>query len=734
MNKNRFGYIGEYFRSERSFDLKIYFFLFIITIAGYYAVSLFIHPLKWDMIDQYYPYRYLTGECLKNNFFPYWQPYQLLGIPFYADPSSGVWYPITWIIGFFSGYNVYALSFEFMLHIFLASVGFYLLSKNLGLSKWIALILSVAYSFSGFFVGNAQHITYVISATWTPFVLNSFIALIKNKKGINAVAVSFFLFLMTTGGYPAFGIILFYHLLAIFIGYSIYLLIRKERKELLRFFKMNLITVFVYGLLALSFFVSVLYNKGQIGRFSTINLEDILFSPFSPKCMVSFITPYAVAGNADYFNTDLSMSNAYFGIFSCAFFLLYFFQKKSKLSILILIAGILNLLAAFGGYLPFREFLYHYVPFMDLFRFPSVFRYFTIVAFLLVSGFSIQHFMEHKNKKLFFMILALVCAFVIIILIARSMDYLNLKNMATDLAWKFPNGSTIAQRIAFQLIIQSGLLLLFLLFYRFSKIKFHYLLLCFVLLDMFMATRLNAPATVYYEEYNSKDIRAFEKQNFVSGFPVPDRPIREYSDTTGYYKCFWRNLSSMYKRPAFDGYNSFHVKEYETLSENHSRFFKEIKKNKLFYFADTAIFKFDSLTALKYGRPGMVFIEDDFSGIHITPLKNKAITITSFSPEKIEVTAECNDEALLVFMQNYNKGWKATVNNKEVKIHKANLTLNAIMLPPGTNQIIFSYKPVPVTIARYISFTSLLFVLFYLLFMLYRKPSGTKSPKLPEAS
>jgi hypothetical protein len=273
-----------------------------------------------------------------------------------------------------------------------------------------------------------------------------------------------------------------------------------------------------------------------------------------------------------------------------------------------------------------------------------------------------------------------------------------------------------------------------LLFYRFSKIKIHYLLLSFVLLDMFIATRLNSTCTVYYEEFESKDIRAFEKQNFVSGFPLPDRPITEYSDSTGYYKCFWRNLSSFYKRPAFDGYNSFHIKGYENLMENHYRFFKEIKKNKLFYFADTAIFKFDSLTALNDGRPGMVFIEDDFSDIRVKPLKNKTITITGFSPEKIEVTAECDDDALLVFMQNYNKGWKATVNNKEVKIHKANMTLNAIMVPAGTNKIIFSYKPFPVTIARYISFASLLFVIFYLLFMLYRKPSGPKSTKFPEAS
>jgi len=141
--------------------------------------------------------------------------------------------------------------------------------------------------------------------------------------------------------------------------------------------------------------------------------------------------------------------------------------------------------------------------------------------------------MENRSKKLFFTILALIFAFALTMLMARFNDYLNIKNIALDLAWKFPNGTTILQRIALQLIIQMGLLILFLIAWWFSKINMYYLLLIFVVVDMFVATRLNSNCTVYYEEFSSKNIRAFEKQNFVKGFPVPDRPITEYSDSTG---------------------------------------------------------------------------------------------------------------------------------------------------------------------------------------------------------
>ena len=42
-------------------------------------VILLQHPLKYDMIDQAYPWRYFIGECLQNGNLPLWNPYQLLG-------------------------------------------------------------------------------------------------------------------------------------------------------------------------------------------------------------------------------------------------------------------------------------------------------------------------------------------------------------------------------------------------------------------------------------------------------------------------------------------------------------------------------------------------------------------------------------------------------------------------------------------------------------------------------
>ncbi len=718
MNRKFLTLNGGYLHNERFSELKIYFFLLAIIIAGYYQVALFIHPLKWDMIDQAYPYRYYIGECLRHGIFPYWLPYQQLGIPVCADPQSGVWYPIAWIFGFFAGYNIYSLSAEYMLHIFLAAAGFYMLGKNLGLSKVTAFIVAICYAFSGFIIGNSQHLYYIIAAAWIPFVLNSYLLLIKHKKVIYALATAIFAYLLTTGGHPAFWIILFYHVAAIFIIYSASLFFKKGKTlQRGRFFILNLFAVAIYVLLVLSYFVSVFYNQDQVGRLGGTTLEEALSGAFTPQSALSFVAPYAVTANSEFLKTDISMANAYFGIFALAFFVLFFFHKKSKLSIAILIAGILNLLASFGSYSPVRGFLYHYVPFMDYFRFPSVFRYFAIVSFLLIAGFSMQAFFDRKDKKLIYIIIALIVVFITSVVIFRNFDYLNLKNIALKLAWEFPNDTGVWQRLAFQLLIQAGWLTLFLLALRFVKIKAAYLLLAFVLFDMISATMLNSRSTVYSENLKSAEIRNFEKQNFVKGFPIPDMAISRCSDSSGYYQHYWRNLSIFYQRPAYDGYNPFQIKNNVRLVDHQTAFFKTIKQNRLFYFADTLINGFDSITAATYATPGMVFTEDDFPGIKHHENNNGKINITAYSPNRVTVMVECSNSSLLVFFQNYNKGWVATINNTSAKIRRANLTLNSLAVPPGKNEITFSYKPLPVIIAQYVSLGVLLFVLCLIVFL-----------------
>ena len=102
--------------------LSPYHILLVLAIIGYWQLSVMISPLKYDMTDQAFQWRYFIGECLRNHTLPLWNPYQHMGYPIHADPQGTAWYPVTWIIGYLAGYNISALSFDFILHIFLAGM------------------------------------------------------------------------------------------------------------------------------------------------------------------------------------------------------------------------------------------------------------------------------------------------------------------------------------------------------------------------------------------------------------------------------------------------------------------------------------------------------------------------------------------------------------------------------------------------------------------------------------
>ena len=127
--------------------------------------------------------------------------------------------------------------------------------------------------------------------------------------------------------------------------------------------------------------------KEAMTRGSGVTLEQALFGAFTPQCMLSFLPPFAVIRNMEFYHTDLSMSNGYFGLIPLVFFFLSLTVKRPKIFNIFLAWGVFCLLAALGEALPVRAFLYRYVPFMDQFRFPAAFRIYVILSFLIVSGY-----------------------------------------------------------------------------------------------------------------------------------------------------------------------------------------------------------------------------------------------------------------------------------------------------------------------------------------------------------
>lgn len=65
--------------------------------------------------------------------------------------------------------------------------------------------------------------------------------------------------------------------------------------------------------------------------------------------------------------------------------------------------------------------------------------------------------------------------------------------------------------------------------------------------------------------------------------------------------------------------------------------------------------------------------------------------ITHYSPNRVLVEVEMPTEGLIFLSDNYYPGWKAYVDGKETKIHRANYTFRAVPVPQGKHIVEFTY-------------------------------------------
>jgi len=704
-----------------------YLLLFVLVGIAFFQVSLFIHPLKYDTIDCFYPWRFHIGECLQNGQLPIWNPYQDLGYPIHADPSSGAWYPIVWIIGYFNGYSVYAISIEFLFHVFLAGVGFYMLCKTLKFATTFALIAAIAYMLSGFFIGNAQHLTYIISACWLPFILNFYFRLMDEKSYLNCLKAAFFLFLMITGGYPAITIILFYLLLTFFIIHVIKLYRAKLKRDLLSFINRNF-QFFIYSVIfSLVMLVAIYQVTPYLSRVGDFELRHALHSPFSPQSFISFFTPLASITRSDLFLNYPSMRNGYFGICILLFFILGFFVKKPLQIKVLFFFGLFSLTAAVGEYLPVREFLYRYVPMMNVFRFPSVFRLFFIFGAILTGIFYLQTVFKNKEwkvKPLIVGVISLGLIFLIVIIVSLSNGYFSIgKFMKNDL-FQETRTTTLWENITFNSIVQLVVLAaLFLLLWKLKnrrKLLFAIVTLCIV--DLVISVQLNAQYTIYNERIIVSDIAENVKQ-LPKGFPPQKNiSIEEGGKLPGLGQPFWQNLNTFQKQISAKGFNSFSFTSYEFLESEYPQLFNEITKNKILLLSDSvynekdlAKYKKDSLfnsNQLFFGEADFLYLKErDFrSSI------NDTAYLKSYDASNFSITCNVKHERLLTLFQKEYLGWNAYINGEKVPIFKSNLNFMTVIVPPGKSEIIFKYENPELKIAFYISSGFILLAIFLILF------------------
>lgn len=91
------------------------------------------------------------------------------------------------------------------------------------------------------------------------------------------------------------------------------------------------------------------------------------------------------------------------------------------------------------------------------------------------------------------------------------------------------------------------------------------------------------------------------------------------------------------------------------------------------------------------------------------------VTLRYYSYNRVELTSQNPEPALLVFLDNLQAGWRATLDGRPVEILRANYMFRAVALPPGDHRLAFGYSPPGLSIGVLITLGGLLTTVFLLL-------------------
>ena len=108
------------------------------------------------------------------------------------------------------------------------------------------------------------------------------------------------------------------------------------------------------------------------------------------------------------------------------------------------------------------------------------------------------------------------------------------------------------------------------------------------------------------------------------------------------------------------------------------------------------------------------------------------IKLTSYAPSKLTYKTQAGTDQLAVFSEVWygpNKGWKASIDGKEVPHLRANYILRALTIPAGSHEVVFEFAPDSIKTGNLIALLCNLLILALIAFFFWGIYSSTKTLK-----
>ena len=655
----------------------MYMLLLLVLFIAYLPLSSFLFALKNDALTTNFPNKYFFSASLHAGYIPLWNPYLNFGLPLYADPGFAFWNPLTWVFGLI-GYSIPMLTVEILCYIWLAGIASFELGRWLGHGLTVSFCIGVAYMCCGFFIGNLQHINFLTSAAFLPFVIKTFLDLHLSFTPRKLFYCLVSIYMMATGGHPAIPIACVYFLLLIQFGLIVFKDQGEQRRKLLlQSVRINILLLAGFLVLAAPFLFSYYEIFPHFTRAAPVNQSILPDTGFDLSSYLSFIFPFSTTGKNDNFNNDLLMRNGYFSLTGLLCFIIALIKNKNNYQKIFLIAGIGMLILSLGGRV--KESLFTFLPLLNHIRTNGEFRVFGILSFILIGAYVMDDLLRGFYQNVFYRLLISTAAICFLVISARfllaPLDTILLsssKNQSADVLVRIKdwiNGLTFSDR----LFLNAGLLIILIgLYYLLqNKLNRKIAFTVFILADLITFSWSQLPVTGVQMKSPANLERYFSE--IPKGIPIPRLlPMNQN-------QFFGEDIHNLF------GCWSYYSKEPGT----------PFQCNYPIGLNMTASY-FSSKLPDSLNHGPFLFTKSRVSG--------NSLKFSSFSPSEIEIQTLSDGSDSLILLQNHYFRWRSAVNGKPVNIENTDIAFMAVPLKKGMNDIRFFYDSQSLKIITILNF------------------------------
>ena len=442
-------------------------------------------------------------------------------------------------------------------------------------------------------------------------------------------------------------------------------------------------------------------------RAEKLSVNNIATHSTSLQSWISSVVPMGIVTNDSFYQTDLSLRDSYFGLGFLMFFILMLFSKKDKQQKILLVVGSFFFLVSSVEL--FKNFVYDWVPLFGYVRLNGEFRIFALLCFILCAAMQLNKYYENKELFTFRLQWIFRAIFTILLVIVSFSLY---KTFILKDSFIFRYAEIISQpglptklkyfidHISFydSFWLHGSIQIVFLYFLRKALLfKSTRYLGNLIVADMVIASLLVIPFTGVGKA-SPAQVQAMLNET-PKGFPIPNLNYKVAENAMPISDEDVLGSRSMYNKQI----GTKEEVQYPIQLYNMKDFFKNENKIEKEY----------------YQQRSWLFLKNKKVG--------DSLIIKKYSPSKIMVSVQSEENSELILQQNFYPYWKYNNQQQKKSVEKEGINFIKVPVEKGSSEITICFEPTFIKTYMAISLATLLCILILIPFLHYKK---TKSPSL----